>query len=104
MLPLIKINNPQNELCNCLSISFYEYGIRGEELLAFLGEKNICVSTGSACNSSSNEPSHVLRAIGLSEDEANSTLRLSFDYENTIDEADEVIKAISEGVMLLSKI
>ena len=50
-----------------------------------MAENDICASSGSACNSQSGEVSHVLKAIGLSDEEANATLRFSFDADNTVD-------------------
>ena len=100
-LPKVRVVNPQAQLGNCLSVSFLEYGVRGEELLEFLNEYDICASTGSACNSHDNAPSHVLKAIGLSDEEANATLRFSIDYENTNEEVDTVVKVLTEGVKML---
>ena len=60
----IKINGDlKNRLPGNINISFPN--IDGEELLLKLDRQNICASTGSACNSGSTEPSHVLKAIGL---------------------------------------
>lgn len=61
-------------------------GVRAEEMLALLDSVGICVSSGSACNSSSHRPSHVLKAIGLSDESANSTIRVSFCETNTLNE------------------
>ena len=66
-------------------------GIRAEEMLALLDSVHICVSSGSACNSDSKEPSHVLKAIGLSDKEANSTIRVSLNETNTLQELKEFI-------------
>ena len=66
-------------------------GIRAEEMLALLDSVHICVSSGSACNSDSKEPSHVLEAIGLSDKEANSTIRVSLNETNTLQELQEFI-------------
>lgn len=100
-LPLAKFNS-DSPLENCLNVCFADYKVRGEQLLEFLAENDICVSSGSACTSSSKEPSHVLRAIGLSEEEAESSLRFSFDAENTVEEVDEVIQVLAEGVRMIS--
>lgn len=100
-LPDVVINNPHCTIENCISANFAHYGIHGEELLAYLGERDICASTGSACNTASNEPSHVLRALGLDDDETNSTIRFSIDQDNTFEEVEEVIKVLEEGVELL---
>ena len=86
-IPHIKLNGPSletNRLPNNLNISID--GIRGEELMMLLNVRNIYVSTGSACNSSNGNPSHVLKAIGLSDEEANSSIRITVSPD--IDEND----------------
>lgn len=88
--------HPGIRLSNNVNISFD--GIRGEELLILLDMYGICVSTGSACNSSSNEPSHVLKAIGLSDEEANSSIRFTFSHENTLEEVDFAVDRLKELV------
>ena len=67
-----------------ISVSFP--GCDGEALLHLLDLKGICVSTGAACNSHSTEISHVLRAIGLEEQVARGTLRITLGDENTSQE------------------
>lgn len=62
-------------------------GVDGETLLLMLDGKGVCVSAGSACRSHEAEPSHVLSAMGLSKDEARSSIRISFSKKNTADEA-----------------
>ena len=76
-------------------------GVEGESLLVMLDMKGICASSGSACTVGSNEPSHVLRAIGLSDIEAKGSLRLTVSYENNLDEMDETVKAVEEIVKQL---
>lgn len=74
-------------------------GYRGEELQAFLMQHNILVSTGSACNTGNT--SHVLTAIGLSEEEADSSLRFTYNETNTVSEALILFKTIQQGLELL---
>lgn len=64
-------------------ISIRLNGVRAEEMLALLDTVDVYVSSGSACSSNSNQPSHVLNAIGLSDDDANSTIRVSLNSDNT---------------------
>ncbi len=76
-------------------------GIDGEALLLRLDLAGIAASSGSACTAGSQEISHVLRAIGLSEEEAKGSLRLTVGPENTegeIAEAVRTIKAIVEDL------
>jgi len=60
--------------------------------------KNIAVSSGSACTSASLEPSYVLRAIGLGDDLAHSSLRFGIGRFTTIDEVDFVLDLLEEHV------
>lgn len=71
----IKLNGGFNRLPNNINIRID--GVSGEEMQYLLSEKGIYVSTGSACNSDNEEPSHVLTSIGLTEDEANSSIRIT---------------------------
>ena len=63
-----------------------------------LSMKDIALSSGSACNSGSIEPSHVLRAIGLSDEEAQSSIRISLGRFTTIDEVDIALNRITNSV------
>lgn len=60
--------------------------VEGEVLLHHLEEKNIYVGLGSACSAHSKEPSKILTGIGLSEEEARCSLRISFGRQNTVNE------------------
>ena len=78
--------------------------VDGQSLVLLLSSmENICVSAGSACNSHETLPSHVLTEIGLNEEEALSSIRISFSKYNTIDEAEFVAKKIVECVSILLK-
>lgn len=78
-------------------------GVRGEVLLQRLDLRGICVSTGSACNSRETIGSHVLKAIGMSEGETHSTIRISFGMSNTRNEAIILAKEIAKAVATLRK-
>ena len=80
---------------NC-NISFE--GIDGEALLLRLDLAGIAASSGSACTAGNQEVSHVLKAIGLTENEAKGSLRLTTGTGNTEKEMDEAVHAISEIV------
>jgi cysteine desulfurase len=67
-------------------ISLRMDGIKGEEMVSLLDNADIYVSSGAACNSNSNEPSHVLKALELSDEEANSSIRISLSELNTEEE------------------
>ena len=61
-----------------------------------LDEQGICASTGSACNSGSTKPSHVLTAIGLEQEYLQGSLRITFGKENTKEDVDFLIKNLEE--------
>ncbi len=79
-------------------------GIEGEALLFALDQRSICASSGSACLSGANEPSHVLKAMGLSDEDANASLRFSFGKYTTESEIDKAIPVIKEIVTNLRKL
>lgn len=83
------------------NVSFCFEGIEGESLLLLLDDRGICASSGSACTSGSLEPSHVLLAIGRPHEVAHGSLRLTLCGQNTGEEADEIIKAVTEIVEYL---
>ena len=84
-----------------LSISVM--GVRSEVLLHSLEERGIYVSAGSACSSHQRKPSATLAAMGMSKDQIESTVRLSFCEENTIEEADYFLQVMGELVPILRR-
>ena len=76
--------------------------IDAETLVIMLGERGVCVSAGSACSSHSSEPSHALKAVGLTDEQARSTIRVSFSEYNTVTEAHEAAEIVAECVSLLN--
>ena len=80
-----------------MSISFRK--AEGEMLLHRLDLMGICVSTGSACNSKDVELSHVLHAIGVPEEYAKGTIRISLGYENTEEEVKKIAASIKKILM-----
>lgn len=72
--------------------------VESESLMLLLDMDGICVSAGSACNSESLEPSHVLKAIGTPEDYIYNSIRLSWDDTLTDEEVDYVIESIKRNV------
>ena len=71
-------------------------GVNGGDLLLKLDEKGICASTGSACNTGSTEPSHVLVSIGLKPEYLQGSLRATFGYENTKEDIDYLLSSLKE--------
>ncbi len=92
-LPNTSINgNSENRIYNTTNIRF-----KGQDANILIGRmKNIAVSNGSACSSSVIEASHVLKAIGLNDDDAFASLRFSLGKFNTMEEIDTVIQTIKE--------
>jgi cysteine desulfurase len=79
-------------------------GIDGEALVIALDLKGLAVSSGAACSSGANEPSHVLQAMGLSPDRARSSLRFSLHRQTTEEEIDRAIELVSSQVARLREI
>lgn len=84
-----------------LSISVM--GVRSEVLLHALEEKGIYVSAGSACSSHKRKPSSTLSAMGMTRDQIESTVRLSFSEENTMEEADYFLQVMETLVPMLRR-
>ena len=96
-IPYIKINgDKEKRLPGNSNISFYF--IEGDSLLLNLDLKGISASSGSACTSGSLSPSHVLLALGLPNEIAYGSLRISIGKENTKEEIEEVVKQLIEIV------
>lgn len=96
VIPDLKINAETTErLPGTLNITFAHAS--GESMMHLLDLKGICVSTSSACNSGKDEPSHVLLAMGLSEEQAKSSIRLSYGKYNNIQEVDTIVAAINDA-------
>jgi cysteine desulfurase len=84
---------------NTTNISFD--GVEAESLLIALDLEGIAVSTGSACSSGTLEPSHVLRAMGLSAHRVQSSIRFSLGLGNTADQIDRVLDRLPPIVQRL---
>jgi cysteine desulfurase len=91
-----KVISPGNSSPYILNVAFP--GLRSEVLLHHLEERNIYVSTGSACASRKKSKSHVLSAMGLSPGLVDSAVRFSFSAFNNDGDAAEVIDALNEIV------
>lgn len=78
-------------------------GAEGQLMLILLDRAGVAASSGSACSSGSLDPSHVLTAIGRTEEEAKDTLRLTLSHENTKEEIDEAIDDLKDAALSLRK-
>lgn len=97
-----KLNGPkENRLCN--NVNFCFKGVDGPTLGGYMDQKLVCTSTGSACSAKSSEPSYVLKAIGLNNEEANSSIRMTLSRFNTEEEIDYVLKVLPKLLNKLRK-
>ena len=96
-IPFVRLNGHRyKRLPGNMNFSFQF--VEGEAMQVMLDIKGICVSTASACSTGSSEPSHVLLAIGLNEDLANSVVRMTISEYTTKKDIDITINAIKEIV------
>ncbi len=96
-IPHVKLNgHPARKLPNTLNMSFLY--IEGESLLLNLDLEGVAVSSGSACTSGSLEPSHVLLAMGVPPEIAQSAIRFSLGWKNTVEEVDYVLGVLPKIV------
>lgn len=86
----------ENRVVSNINIRFD--GVSGSRLVALCDLYGICISAGSACNEGNPEPSHVLKAIGLSDEEALSSIRITIGYQNTEEEIDTAADIITKLV------
>lgn len=95
------LNGPRdNRLPNNINVVLPD-GIYGENILYMLDIDGISIGTGSACNSRSIDPSYVLKAIGLTDDEAKQTIRISIPDDLTMDEADGIVDSIQKSIKII---
>jgi cysteine desulfurase len=95
MLPGLKVNSPEKEcLPNTLNLTFP--GFDNAAFMGFLDYHGIAVSAGSACNTQINEPSPVLKAIGLTDVEARQTLRISLSAKTSAKDIRYVLKVMRD--------
>ena len=99
-IPYIRINGDLNSrLPGNINISFLY--VNGKDLVKLLAKKGICTSSGSACSSGLPQLSHVLLAMGLSEDIASSALRITLGKENTKEDIDYFLDELEKIVVIL---
>ena len=94
----MRINSPENHLPYVLNISAGR--VRSETMLHFLEELDVFVSSGSAC--AKGKPSHVLSAMGLDKNRADSAIRISFSKYNTKEDLDALCSGIRTGLETLA--
>ncbi|WP_242970099.1 cysteine desulfurase family protein [Anaerotignum lactatifermentans] len=94
-------NGSEKHIPGNISLSFAGYS--GESLLHRLDLMGICVSTGSACDGNSTQISHVLQAIGLDEEIAKGTIRISLGKYNTEDDVNNIVSALVKIIAAYEK-
>jgi cysteine desulfurase len=104
-IPKVKLNGSSvaggKRLCNNVNVTFTD--IEGEAVGGYLESYGIMTSTGSACRTHTGEPSHVLRAIGLSEKNCDNSLRISISKDTTEKEVDYFLSKINGIVKKLRR-
>ena len=93
------INGGDNTALNIISLTVP--GVNSEAMVLRLDQDDICVSAGSACSAGSPNPSHVLMGVGLPEELAASTIRISMGTDTTADEMRTAAKAIAAAAKSL---
>lgn len=95
LIPEANLNgHPKNRLPNTLNLTLP--GLRGESLVIAMDQHGIALSSGSACKSGSPEPTHVLLAMGKSEEDAHCSVRLSLSHFTTEGEVGRTLHALSQ--------
>lgn len=101
----VRVNGPMPDEADAaphiLSVSFD--GVRGEVMRNALEGAGVLVSTGSACASHKQKVSATLRAMGLTGEQADGTIRISLGLLNTMDEMDEAAARMKETAALLAR-
>ncbi len=92
----VRANNPVKAACHILNVTLP--GIKSETMLHFLSGHGCYVSSGSACSSNGGHGSYVLRAFGLSDKEADTSIRISLNPEITTEDLDHFLSCLQEGL------
>ncbi len=95
LVPGVRLNgHPKYRLPNTLNLTFP--GLRGESLVIMLDQRGVSLSSGSACRSGSPEPTHVLLAMGRTEEDAHCAVRFSLSRYTTEEEIEETVSALAQ--------
>ena len=95
LVPDARLNgHPENRLPNTLNLTLP--GLRGESIVVALDQHGISLSSGSACKSGSPEPTHVLIAMGRTEEEAHCAVRFSLSHKTTEEDINETVSALAQ--------
>ena len=96
IIPSVRVNGDSEcRLPGTVNLCFE--GVSGESLMHLLDLKGVYISTSSACTSGKDEPSHVLLALGLTEKQAKSSIRISYGKYNCADEVGKIVTAVCDA-------
>jgi len=102
-VPGAQINGDRaHRLPNTTNLAFD--GIDSEAVLMLLDQQGVCCSSGSACTTGSVHASHVLKAMGFSDERARSSLRFSFGRFNTRDEVPRALDIVERVIVKLRRV
>jgi cysteine desulfurase len=87
--------DPDNRIPGIVSLSLDD--VSGESLVHLMDLKGICISSGSACTSGKDEPSHVLLALGLTTQQAKSAVRISYGKYNVAEDVEAIVSTICDA-------
>lgn len=99
----VKMNTPKQNTAPHI-INFSVQGFKAEVLVHELEQHGLYVSTTSACSSRTNEPSRTILAMGLGEERATTSIRISLSFENTMEEAKQAVAIIKQSIKILKPI
>lgn len=85
-------------------ISLTIRGISAQQLITLMNLNGVIVSAGSACSSGEEKPSRILKAIGLSDEDAKSTIRISFNEFTTDDDVNKLVESLKENILILKEL
>lgn len=97
----VRINEPVSRVDYIVSLTVF--GIRSETMLHALSACGVYVSAGSACSSNTHHASAALASFGLSDADADCTVRVSFGIQNTKEDIDALIAGLADGISHLAK-
>ena len=104
-IPDVKLNGSRTDrLPGNVNFTFFKVGEGSCGLPMLMNFNDICVSTGSACNAASNEPSHVLLAIGIPKEDANGCIRITISENNTMEEIDRTVDVLKDSIDRLRRL
>ncbi|KIO64968.1 Cysteine desulfurase [Caldibacillus thermoamylovorans] len=99
----VKMNTPKQNTAPHI-INFSVQGFKAEVLVHELEQHGLYVSTTSACSSRTNEPSRTILAMGLGEERATTSIRISLSFDNTMEEAKQAVDIIKQSIKNLKPV